>query len=196
MGRGRHTLKRRQAISDVSRVSPDKSEAKLEKVRQATERQIDEFMKRVGYANPSERTDEQGWRWFDYGSAKGRAGIVVSDPGGEMFLRVESLVMGLPSDSDELASLMRELLETNMTIAGPTRLAINGEGVFVCSTMPIVELRSGDVPAHIYSVMTIAESFNNPFSEQVKQEEASQENILPERQPDPASQATVLASST
>jgi hypothetical protein len=132
------------------------SATKRDKIRKATEQQIDEFMKRVGYANPAERTDENGGRWFNYGSAKGRAGIIESDSDGELFFRVESLVMELPPDENELLPLLRELLEANMTIAGPARMGISGESVFVCATVPLVELVPGDVPAHIHSVMTIA----------------------------------------
>ncbi len=78
--------------------------------------------------------------------------------------------MELPSDREALFALMRELLEANMTIAGPARLAINGEGVFVCATVPIVELGAGDVPGHIHSVMAIADSFANLVAEQMKPE--------------------------
>ncbi len=176
MAKNSRNAKRGQATSgaDAPPVWREMSAAQLEKMRQKTEQQIDEFMKRVGYANPSERTDDQGWRWFDYGSAKGRAGIVESDSDGEMFLRAESLVMKLPSDENEMLPLMRELLEANMTIAGSARLGISGEGVFVSATIPVVELAAGDVPAHIHSVMAIAESFGHPFAEEVKQEGAGQ----------------------
>jgi hypothetical protein len=97
-----------------------------------------------------------------------------------MFLRAESLVMRVPSDANELLSLMRELLEANMTIAGSARLGISGEGVFVSATIPVVELAANDVPAHIHSVMAIADSFGHPPVGEVKQEGASQEQSLPE----------------
>jgi hypothetical protein len=181
MARDPRTSKQSQTMpkADAPPVSRKMSPAKLKRLRHATELQIDEFMKRVGYTNPSERTDDHGWRWFEFGSAKGRAGVVESDSDGEMYLRAESLVMELPSDQGMILPLMRELLEANMTIAGSARLAINGEGVFVCATIPVVELAGDDVPTHIHSVMAIAESFGNPF-EQVKQEGASQEHTPPE----------------
>ncbi len=175
MARNPRTSKRRVGTpgTDAPPVARQMSDEEIEKIRQATEQEIDDFMKRVGYANPAERTDEQGWRWFNYGSARGRVGIVASQSDGEMFLRAESLVMELPSDQESLFSLMRELLEANMTIAGPARLAINGGGVFVCATVPVVELGAGDVPAHIHSVMAIAESFGNLAAEQMQQESAN-----------------------
>jgi hypothetical protein len=177
MARDSRTSKQSQTMSkaDAPPVSRKMSPAKLKRLRHATERQIDEFMKRVGYTNPSERTDDHGWRWFEFGSAKGRAGVVESDSDGEMYLRAESLVMELPSDQDMILPLMRELLEANMTIAGSARLAINGEGVFVCATIPIVELAADGVPAHIHSVMAIAEKISAPSDEEVKQEGATQE---------------------
>ncbi len=177
MARNPRTSKRRIGTPgiDAPPIARQMSDAELEKIREGTEQEIDDFMKRVGYTNPAERTDDQGWRWFHFGTATGRVGIVESDSDREMFLRAESLVMQLPSDKDELYSIMRELLEANMSIAGSARLAINGEGVFVCATVPIVELGAGDVPAHIHSVMAIADSFGNLAVEQMKQESTNQE---------------------
>ncbi len=177
MARNPRTLKRPQAKpeADAPPVFRDLSAAKLGKIKHATELRIDAFMKSVGYANPAERTDEEGWRWFDFGSAKGRAGIVESDADGEMFLRAESLVMELPTEKDALLPLMRELLEANMTLAGSARLGISGEGVFVCATIPIVELGSGDVAAHIHSVMAIADSFGQPPAQETEHQETEQE---------------------
>lgn len=154
------------------------SAEEMEEIRRETEQRIDEFMKRIGYTDPSRFTDGEGWRWFQYGPARGRAGIVASDPDGEMFLRAESLVMEVPADKDELFTLMRDLLEINMTLAGPTRLAINGQGVFVCATIPIVQLRPGDVPAHIHSVLATAEKFITAPDEEAKREGAKQEDNI------------------
>ncbi len=164
MARNRRAFKYSQTTSgaEAPPVWRELSATKRDKIKHTTEQQIDDFMKRVGYANPSERTDENGGRWFNYGSVQGRAGIIESDADGEMFLRVECRVMEIPSADDELFRLMRELLEANMTIAGAARLGISGESVFVCATVPLVELVPGDVPAHIHSVMTIADSINKP----------------------------------
>ncbi len=183
MARNRRAYKYSQTTPDAEAppVWQTMSATKRDKIKKATEQQIDEFMKRVGYSNPVERTDENGGRWFNYGSAQGRAGIVESDSDGEMFLRVESRVMDLPSDENELVSLMRELMEANMTIAGSARVGISGEGIFVCATVPIVELVPGDVPGHIHSVMTIADRIVSPFGQVEKQEGASQEQTPPEK---------------
>ena len=132
------------------------SAAKLNRVRKAVEQQIDEFVKSTGFANPAERTDKEGWRWFEYGNVKARAGVVESTSDGELYLRTESLMMEIPADGDEAAALLRELLEANMTIAGSARLGISGEGVFVCSTLPVAALVVREVPGHIESVVALA----------------------------------------
>jgi hypothetical protein len=181
MVRKPRAVKRRRAKSkvDAPSVSRRISATEHQRIRQAVELQIDEFMKKVGYSDPSKRTDEQGWRWFEFGSARGRAGLVQSESDGQVYLRAESLVMELPSDQEMIPPLMRELLEANMTIAGTARFGISGEGVFVCATIPVVELAPGDVPAHIHSVMEIAGSVRNPF-EQVGRQEASAQAAPPE----------------
>ena len=146
-------------------------------------------MKKVGYTNPSERTDDHGWRWFEFGLMKGRAGIVQSESDGELYLRAESLVMELPSEEEMVAPLMRKLLEANMTFAGPARLGISGEGVFVCASMPVAELAADDVPAHIHSVMAIAQSFGTPMTEEWNLEGIDQKGIQPVQVPDSSPQA-------
>ena len=160
--------------------SPRKRSAARRKMsRQAVEQQIDAFMVTVGYASPSERTDGHGWRWFEFGSAKGRVGVVQSDSDGELFFRAESLVTELPSEGDELLPLLRELLEANMTIAGSPRLGISGEGVFVCATIPLAELAADGVAANIHSVMSLADRFaggpSRPDSEPEEAAESGQQ---------------------
>jgi hypothetical protein len=185
------TSKRRLARSKTAPppASPERSAEKLKKLRQAAERQIDEFMRKVGCSNPSERTDQLGWRWFEYRSVRGRAGIVESEADGEIYLRAESLVGGLPSNKDQALNFMRELLEMNMTIPGFARLGIGEEGVFVCATIPVVELAADEVHDHIHSVMAIAASFDNPSADRLKHEGASQEDVSSEPVPDPSLQA-------
>lgn len=193
MAKARRTPRhlRAKPEADAPVASSSGSAAKPEKIRQAAELKIDKFMKRVGYDNPAERTDENGWRWLKFGSAQGRAGVVESDSDGEMYLRAEALAMELPSDPDQALPFMRELLEMNMTIPGAARLGINGQGVFVCGTIPLPGLTVERVAAHIHSVMEIAASFGHPINEQLEPAEASQEQVdIPlEKQPDPVPQA-------
>jgi hypothetical protein len=165
------------------------SDAESKNTKQAVEQQIDDFMKQVGYANPSERTDENGWRWFEYKSARGRAGVVESASDGQTYLRAESLVMQVPADPNVQLSLMNELLETNMTIPGPARLGIGENMVFVCATTPLAKLGADDVPDNIHSVMEIAASFNNPPPGEVTLEEAGQAPAPPVPSADTTPQA-------
>lgn len=141
------------AVKSKKRTAPV---AKPDRVRKAMERQIDEFVKSTGAADPAQRTDPDGWRWFEYGSLRARAGIVEASSDGALYLRTESLVMEVPPDKDEAAALLRELMEANMHIAGPARLAVSGDGVFVCSTIPVAALAVSDVPSHIEAVVALA----------------------------------------
>lgn len=156
--------------------------------KQAVEQQIDDFMKQVGYANPSERTDENGWRWFEYKSARGRAAVVDSPSDGQTYLRAESLVMQVPADPNLQLQLMHELLETNMTIPGPARLGIGENMVFVCATTPLTKLTADDVPDSIHSVMEISASFNNPPPGEVTPGEEAQPQPAPDPAPEPGPQ--------
>jgi hypothetical protein len=139
---------------------PEKASAEqLMQIRLAAELQIDTFMKMVGYANPAERTDEQGNRWFELGSAKGHAGVVESD--GELFLFAAAPLMALPSDKELMLPLMRELLETNTHVAGSARLGIKHEHVVVTITRPIADLAEGECASCIKAVMIMADSLDD-----------------------------------
>ena len=153
---------------DESPMPPRRSAAQLEKMKKTAEWQIDEFMKKVGYVNPAERTDEDGWRWFDFGGVKGRAGITGSNE--DMFLRAEAHAMDLPPDKDRMLKVLRDLMEANMNFAGPARLGIYGESVFVSSTMPFVKLTASAAQAHIQPVMEIAATLHEAYAEQAKKE--------------------------
>lgn len=185
MAKDTRTEKRRRNKSkaDGTAASQKRSAAELDKIKRAAEQQIDEFMKTVGDSNPFGRTDEEGWRWFEYRSVRGRAGIVQSDTDGEMYLRAESMVIELQPDEEPDSQLMCDLLQTNMTIPGAARLGITNDGVFAVATVPVSGLRAGDVPIHIRSVMALAANFVNPPREQVIPEGASQEPSPP---PQPA----------
>ena len=156
---------RRQALAEAGAPPPPAglSPEKRRQIKQAAEAQIDEFMRKVGYSNSAERTDEQGWRYLQLGSAEGRAGIVESE--GELYLIAESPIMPLPSDKDLILPLMRELLELNMQIAGSVRLGIKGDAVFIAVARPVIELRGGDFAQCIHTVMSMADTLDNPLIE-------------------------------
>ncbi len=135
---------------------PTAEELKAQK--QEAEATIDAFMKQVGY-NPPDRTDEAGWRYFTLGTADGRAGIVQVE--NELFLRVEALVMSMPSDKDLILPLMRELLNINIDLAGPVRLGIKGDNVYTTLLYPVKALQNEQYSAMIHWTMSLADQIDD-----------------------------------
>jgi len=134
-------------------VSPEDLKAlKLE-----AETKIDAFMKQVGY-NPPDRTDETGWRYFTLGSADGRAGIVQVE--NNLYLRVEALVMSMPSDKELILPLMRELLNLNIELSGPVRLGIEGDNVYTSLLYPVKALKDEEYPDMIHWTMNLADQID------------------------------------
>jgi hypothetical protein len=187
----RRTSKRNRTHSKADALAGPRavSATARDEMRKVAEQQIDEFIKKIGDSNPLQRTDEEGWRWFEYRTVRGRAGIVQSDTDGEIYLRVESMVVELLPDEEIDVRLMRELLQTNMTIPGAARLGLGNEGIFAVATIPVFELKPGDVSTHIRSVMAVAASYANPPREQVTPERKSQEHTALEEIPEPSPQA-------
>jgi len=130
----------------------------LKAMKQDAEAHIDAFMKQVGY-NPPDRTDEAGWRYFTLGSADGRAGIVQLD--NSLFLRVEALVMAMPSDKDLILPLMRELLNINIELSGPVRLGIEGDNVYATLLFPVKGLTDEQYPDLIHWTMSLADQVDD-----------------------------------
>ena len=137
---------------------PTKKESK-----EAAESQIDAFMRKVGIEDPAAMTDEEGWRFFELGSARGRAGVVESE--NELYFRAEAIVMPLPSDNDLILPLMRSLLELNTGIAGMASIGIENETVVVKVTRQVGELRPDDFATCIHSVMSIADNLDDKLIE-------------------------------
>jgi hypothetical protein len=153
--------KRTQALTEAGapQLQAKTSPAKLRQMKRAAEAQIDDFMKRIGYTNPTERTDPQGWRRFDLGSAAGWAGVIEFD--GELFLRVHAPIMRLPSDKDLILPLMRDLLELDDVILGSARLGIGNETVIVSIAQPVVDLGPDDFAFCIHRVMKLADDLDD-----------------------------------
>jgi hypothetical protein len=134
------------------------SAEELKALKQDAEAHIDAFMKQVGY-NPPDRTDEAGWRYFTLGSADGRAGIVQVDTG--LFLRVEALVMAMPSDKELILPLMRELLNINIELAGPVRLGIERDNVYTTLLYPVKAIADDQYPDLIHWTMALADQIDD-----------------------------------
>ncbi len=125
--------------------------------KQADDR-IDAFMVKVGY-NPPDRTDEAGWRYFTLGSAEGRAGAIEVE--GNIFLRVEALVIPMPSDKELILPLMRELLALNVSLSGPVRLGIKDDQVYAALLYPVKALHDDDYATMIHWTMTLADQMDD-----------------------------------
>lgn len=131
----------------------------LEERRVEVEGLIDEFMKAVGYEDPSSRVDEQGWRYLQRGSAEGRVGVVEMEK--NLLLQAESHIMRLPSDKDLILPLFRELLEYNLLIPGSVRLGIKNENVFAFSALAADNLQREECFQVINSVMSVADDLDD-----------------------------------
>jgi hypothetical protein len=130
----------------------------IKAMRTEAEAKIDAFMKQVGY-NPPDRTDEHGWRYFTLGTADGRAGIVQLET--DLYLRVEALVMAMPSDKDLILPLMRELLNINIDLSGPTRLGIEGDNVYASLLYPVKALKDEDYSNMIHWSLSLADRLDD-----------------------------------
>ena len=135
--------------------SPQQLLKPLKERRAGAEALIDEFMKMVGYEDPSRYVDEQGWRHLQKGSARGRVGAVEIKK--NLLLQAESPVMPLPSDRDLILPLFRELLEYNLLIPGTVRLGIKDENVFAFSVLAADNLQREECFQVINSVMSVAD---------------------------------------
>ncbi len=130
----------------------------LAALKKQAEDRIDAFMVKVGY-NPPDRTDEAGWRYFTLGSAEGRAGAIEVE--GNIFLRVEALVMPMPSDKELILPLMRELLALNLSMSGPARLGIKDDRVYAALLYPVKALHDDDYATMIHWTMTLSDQLDD-----------------------------------
>jgi hypothetical protein len=140
------------------------TKTQLTELRQLGGSIIDEFMKSVGISEPARLTDENGWRHLQLESAEGVAGIKESE--GELFLHVEAVVMGLPSDRDLLQALMRQALEFNCALAGACSLGIRGTRLCVSATVSMRALRNpGEYASLIHMAMAIANTLDDDWQQ-------------------------------
>jgi hypothetical protein len=130
-------------------------------IREAGEGAIDNFLRTVvGVSDPSEFTDDDGWRYLEFGSAKGVAFIDEAED--VFYLHCEGDVMPVPSDQELIVPLYRELLEMNLGIPGTCRFAIHGDHVVIVSTEELSVLRDdGDFARHIHGVMTCTDAVDS-----------------------------------
>jgi len=135
----------------------------LQQAKQAAEAQIDTYLKNVGIPDPSQLVDEDGWRHFRMGSARGFAYIDESD--GELYLNAAAVVMPLPADKDLILPLMRDVLELNMLLWGSARLSISYESILVAAIERVNDLQQDDVARCIHRVMSLADDLDDDLIE-------------------------------
>jgi hypothetical protein len=149
---------------DALMTGKELTEAHRKSLRAVGESLIDQFMSSVGYGNPAERTDENGWRHLQLESAEGIAGITENE--GELYLHVEAIVMPLPSDKDLVQPLMREALEFNCTLPGACRIAIRGTHLIAAATENMRSLRKPEDYGHlVHLVMALANAIDDRLKE-------------------------------
>ena len=136
---------------------------KLAQIRRAAESQIDAFLRQMGVTDVAKVTDPDGWRYFTFGSADGRAAVLEHE--GELYLHAEAVVMQLPSDKDLLLPLMRELLEFNLRVSGSARLGIVRDYVFVSIIQPVLQMRTEEFSRIIHMVMQLADDLDDKLIE-------------------------------
>jgi hypothetical protein len=78
-----------------------------------------------------------------------------------LFLRVEALVMSMPSDKELILPLMRELLNINIELAGPVRLGIEGDNVYTALLFPVKALKDEQYPDMIHWTMNLADQIDD-----------------------------------
>ena len=147
------------AAAGVTPSASDRASTSVKPSKEMVETQIDDFLRKLGIADPIAQTDERGWRHFANGSAQGRAGVMGEN--GDFYLFVQAPVMPLPADKDLILPLMRELLEENLDLVGSARLGITQETVFAAVVRSVNDLHAGDVEACVVSVMSIADDLDD-----------------------------------
>lgn len=150
------------AANSAERLSKQALEELAER-KKVAEAEIDDFLRKVGVADPLAVVDEHGWRHLQLGSAHGRVGIVEDEH--EIYLHVEAYLMPLPSDGDLILPLLRELLEINTLLRGAERLGIANEAVFVVNVRPVVGMESDDFARSIHGVMSLADTLDGQLLE-------------------------------
>lgn len=114
---------------------------------------IEDFLRNVGVKDLS--PDKNGWHSFRFADRQGWAGVVQEED--RAFLRVDALLMPLPSDKELLLPLYREMLEVNHAINITCRLSVRDERVWACDIRRIEWLDAGKVASAVDETMRFAQ---------------------------------------
>jgi hypothetical protein len=124
-------------------------------LKKKAEAQIDAFLRDVGIKDPAEFTDDGGTRHLQYGSTDVMA--FVQEENGLLTFSVLADVMPLPSDSDLVVPLMRELLELNCFVCDRARFGILAGSVCAVATNAVESMKDDQYADYIHGVMTLAD---------------------------------------
>jgi len=144
---------RKTAAKPTAANKERRAAAKLRKLRSHAETQVEEYLRGVGFEDPSELKD-RGSYLLDLGEVVGSATVQAID--GEMTYTVSAEVLPLPSDRELVVPLLRELLELNAEIRGPARLAVVGDTVFAGVQDPVELMPDPDFGRYIDATLGVA----------------------------------------
>jgi hypothetical protein len=153
----RRTHKPRPSAFELLGRSEKLSAADKRAIVKATEAEIDAFLAGAGIKEPSKLADKRGGRYLPF--EKTPAYVCVEQLEGDLYLRVESKVMDLPADRDQVFVLMTAMLEINASVPGVCRLAVDDGLVVAAGAETLKVLRSPDqIIQQIELVIEFAES--------------------------------------
>ncbi|MCX6544671.1 MAG: hypothetical protein NTV05_09695 [Acidobacteria bacterium] len=125
-------------------------------IKKATEAEIDAFLVGAGIKDPLKLADKRGGRYLPFEDTP--AYVCVEELEGDLYLRVESKVMELPDDRDQVFVLMNAMLEINASVPGVCRLAVDDGLVVAAGSETLKALRAPDaLTQHIELVIEFAE---------------------------------------
>jgi len=126
-------------------------------ITKATEAEVDAFLAGAGIKEPLKLADKRGGRYLPFEDTP--AYVCVEELEGDLYLRVESKVLDLPDDRDQVFVLMNAMLEINASVPGVCRLAIDDGLVVAAGAQTLKSLRAPDqIVQQIELVVEFAEA--------------------------------------
>ena len=153
----RRTQQTRPSAFELLGSSRKLSAADKRAITKATEAEIDAFLAGAGIKDPHKLADKRGGRYLPFEDTP--AYVCVEELEGDLYLRVESKVLDLPDDRDQVFVLMNAMLEINASVPGVCRLAIDDGLVVAAGAETLKVLRAPDqIIQQIELVIEFAES--------------------------------------
>jgi hypothetical protein len=131
-----------------------KGASDLARTQAKLEADLDEFLAAAHEADPSEFTDEDGWRYFTLGDTEAR--ICVGQVEHDVCVRVESPVITVPAEQDVQIRLLREALEYNAAAPGHSRIGISNNLLVAVAMQPASNIGEGGLAALMEDTVVMA----------------------------------------